>query len=379
MRITRLELANWKNFKAVSVVLDQRTFFLGPNASGKSNLLDAFRFLRDLVVAGGGLQEAVRSRGGVGELRAFAATSNVNLRLLVEIGDDETPNQWTYELLFRANKTDKLPVIVSEKVVQGEQTLLNRPDDDDHSDPDRLRSTALEQINANKDFRTIAEFFGSIRYLNPVPQIVRDPRRSIGRDDPHGGDLIDRINATPKRSRDARLKRMEVALQIAVPQLSELELDVDTKGLPHLRAKYKHWRPAGAWQREHHFSDGTLRLLGLIWSLQEPGGPLLLEEPEISLNSSVVEVLAPLISKAARRSKRQVLITTHSTHLVDNAVSAEEVFILKTTEQGTTIDRAADDETIVAHVSSGIALGDAVLPATASQGVNRLTQLDLFT
>ncbi|HEC14719.1 MAG TPA: chromosome segregation protein SMC, partial [Rhodospirillales bacterium] len=47
MRVLRLSLENWRNFRKVDVPLQQRVFIAGPNASGKSNLLDAIRFLQD--------------------------------------------------------------------------------------------------------------------------------------------------------------------------------------------------------------------------------------------------------------------------------------------------------------------------------------------
>jgi hypothetical protein len=63
--------------------------------------------------------------------------------------------------------------------------------------------------------------------------------------------------------------------------LKELELWRDVRGTPHLRGKYEHWRPQGAWQTEEQFSDGTLRLMGLLWISLAGGGPSLLEEPEL--------------------------------------------------------------------------------------------------
>ncbi|WP_422412990.1 MULTISPECIES: AAA family ATPase [unclassified Endozoicomonas] len=58
------------------------------------------------------------------------------------------------------------------------------------------------------------------------------------------------------------------------------------RGQPHLEAQYEHYRPNAGWQSEEHFSDGTLRLLGILWSLMEGMGVLLLEEPELSLHSA---------------------------------------------------------------------------------------------
>jgi hypothetical protein len=87
--------------------------------------------------------------------------------------------------------------------------------------------------------------------------------------------FLEQIAKTPERTRFARLKRIRDALRAAVPQLAEIELVRDNRGTPHLRGKYEHWRPQGAWQTEEQFSDGTLRLMGLLWVAMEGGGPLL--------------------------------------------------------------------------------------------------------
>ncbi|MCC6394681.1 MAG: AAA family ATPase, partial [Bryobacterales bacterium] len=49
MIISQLVLRNWRNFRTVDVRLTDRVFIVGPNASGKSNLLDSIRFLRDIA------------------------------------------------------------------------------------------------------------------------------------------------------------------------------------------------------------------------------------------------------------------------------------------------------------------------------------------
>jgi predicted ATPase len=60
MLISRIILKNWRNFRKVNVPLRDRMFLVGANASGKSNFLDVFRFLRELsTTQGGGLQKAV--------------------------------------------------------------------------------------------------------------------------------------------------------------------------------------------------------------------------------------------------------------------------------------------------------------------------------
>src|SRR3990172_7203868 len=52
LRFSSLRLQNWKNFVRIEVDLQNRVFLVGPNAAGKSNFLDVFRFLRDLASPG---------------------------------------------------------------------------------------------------------------------------------------------------------------------------------------------------------------------------------------------------------------------------------------------------------------------------------------
>ncbi len=279
-RFTYLRLENWRNFTQVEVDLQQRGFLIGPNASGKSNLLDVFRFLHDIVSVGGGVQEAVRRRGGVKSLRSLAARRYPDIVVHVRIGDDENPTAWGYELHF-AQDNQSRPLLRKERVQRNDVTLLERPNEDDSNDPERLTQTYLEQVNVNKDFRDIVDFFAKVRYLHIVPQLIREPDRSVGKvNDPFGGDFLEQLARTPERTRTSRLKLIQEGLQVAVPQLRELELWRDQRGTPHLRGRYEHWRLRGAWQNEEHFSDGTLRLMGLLWAILERSGALLLEEPE---------------------------------------------------------------------------------------------------
>ena len=86
LRFTHLAVENWRNFARLDLPLAARAFLIGPNASGKSNFLDLFRFLKDIVSVGGGLEEAVRRRRGLSHLRCLAARENRDVELRVSIG-----------------------------------------------------------------------------------------------------------------------------------------------------------------------------------------------------------------------------------------------------------------------------------------------------
>lgn len=375
MQIRALRLRNWRNFRAVVVPLTQRAFVVGPNASGKSNLLEALRFLRDVAIEGGGFQAAVRDRQGVSKIRSLHARgsgSEVLLGVDVEI-DGAT---WTYELEFTQDAQRKA-LIRRERVLVGSDELLSRPDENDIEDPSRLSQTHLEQVNANRSFRRLAEALASIRYLHLVPQFLRDTRNGAEHaGDPYGRDFLERLallERANKRVFSARMRRLNEALQVAVPQLSGLTVVRDSRGVPHLEAVFQHWRPNAGQQTEEQFSDGTLRLIGLLWSILDGDAPLLLEEPELSLHPALVRRLPALLSGAAARAQRQLIISTHSSELLsDPSIAPDDVLLLQPTKDGTVVLPASKKTEITALVDAGVSLGEAALPVVAPTRLDQL-------
>ncbi|MFO1464145.1 MAG: AAA family ATPase [bacterium] len=372
-RFSFVHIENWRNFLRAEVQLQKRVFLIGPNASGKSNFLDIFRFLHDIVSVGGGFQEATRRRGGVSSLRSLAARRYPNIVIKVKIGDLEEKELWEYEIHFSQDNLSR-PIIKKEIVKHRGRLILSRPDKKDNKDSERLTQTYLEQVNANGNFREIADFFHTQKYLHIVPQLIREPDRSVGRkNDPFGGDFLEQIALTSERSRNAKLKKIKDALRVAVPQLEEIELSRDNKGAPHLRGKYSHWRARGAWQTEDHFSDGTLRLLGLLWATLDGTGPLLLEEPELSLHPEVVKLLPQMLARVQRKSGRQIFISTHSSDLLnDEGIGKDEVLLLLPSIEGTEIRTANSITEIDKLLQEGINLSEIVIPNTKPKSLNQL-------
>lgn len=383
MLITRLKLKNWRNFREVDVRLGPRGYVIGANASGKSNLLDVFRFLRTIAqTEGGGLQKAVKERHGIAKLRSLHARKDPEVRIDVEFSNswsDPDP-AWSYTLAFKAEGKGQHRVLITrESVCHGNEVVLDRPREDDLSDTARLTQTHLEQINNNAGFRALAEHFSQTTYLHLVPQLLKHGDEISGRiveNDPFGQGLLQRIARTPAPTRSARLKRIRGALSIAVPQFSELEFEQDpATGTPHLKANFKHWRGHGSWQREDEFSDGTLRLLGLLWALQDGDGLLLLEEPELSLNDAITDHIPLLIDRVlrSRKSSRQVLISTHSERLVTAVADPSAILLIEPGPNGSTV-RTPDSEEARA-MDHGLNAAEVMLPKTRPEA---LDQLGLF-
>ncbi len=384
MIVTRLALKNWRNFVEIDVPLSERTYLLGANASGKSNFLDVFRFLHDVSKPqGGGLQKAIADRGGIQKVRCLHARRDPEVRIEVHLSesrDDRTPT-WRYVLGFKPEGKGAQRTLISVEQVwkKGKsQALLSRPNEPDSTDSMRLTQTAIEQIQANADFRELADFFAHVTYLHLVPQLLKYGDQIGGQrleDDPFGQGFLERVAKTPSKTRESRLRRIEKALSLAVPQFRELHFTQDkVTGRPHLEAMYSHHRPNAGWQREEQFSDGTLRLLGLLWVLVEDESMLLLEEPELSLNDAIVREIPGLLDRIQRDKKRrgrQVVISTHSGALLSNpGIDGRGVLLLQPEAEGTRV-RPLDAEE-ASHLKSGLSVAEAVLPKTHPKMVEQL-------
>lgn len=384
MKIRHLNLKNWMNYQKLETGgLRDRMFVIGPNASGKSNLLDALRFLRDAALpagmkpSGGGLQKAVRDRGGLSKLRCVNARQDteVLLEVLLEGADGA---KWLYRLGFKGEgKANNRISVTQEHVEKDGVTVLTRPDDLDKKDADRLTQTCLELTTANASFRELSHFFSETTYLHLVPQLLKFANLIGGNtieQDPFGQGFLQRVAATGEKTRNARLRRIQKALDAVVPYFKELRfVKDDITGLPHIEANFTHWRPTGAWQRESQFSDGTLRLIGLLWSLMDGSSLLLIEEPELSLNEEIVRHLPRLIQQVQKQSKtaRQVLITTHSEALLsDRTIPAEEVIRLEPDREGTRVRALDKQEKIM--LKSGLSVGEVLLRTTKPKNVGQL-------
>jgi len=380
MIISRLVLKNWRNFRAFDVPLSDRVIIIGPNASGKSNLLDAIRFLRDVAHPGGGLQPAITQRGGLSKVRCLAARREPDVEFDLELSEAGSAPQYRYAIgITQQVRGYRQPVLRYERVWKNGSLLLDRPDDRDREDSLRLTQTHLEQISANVEFRPVARFFDSIRYLHVVPQLLRHPEAFQGQavpEDPYGRNFLEMVAKTPEKTRKSRLRKIEAALREAVPQLTKLTDTKDDAGIPHLEAEYKHWRPNAGRQREDQFSDGTIRLIGLFWSLLEGDAPLLLEEPELSLHSEIVKRLPALFARLQRQTKRQLFISTHSWDLLsEKGIGGEEVVVLTPGQEGTDARLASSMDDVHGLLDAGLSMADAALPRTNPP---QLSQLDLF-
>ena len=359
MIINRLIAKNWRNFQEVDVpgkAVYCTKCFRQIQSSGHLSLSPI-----------DGIQKAVNDRGGVSKIRSLSGKEDPEVAIEIHIADTpDAPETWRYGVGFCQGVRGHCQTLLThERVWRDGELLLDRPDKADKEDLDRLTQTALEQSAANAKFREIARFLRNVTYLHLVPQLIRFANEIQGKvveNDPFGQGFLERVASVHPSTRRFRLKKIEHTLKIAVPQFEKLEFIRDNTGRPHLRARYFHWCSNEEGQREDQFSDGMLRLIGLLWALLESDSVVLLEEPELSLNIGIVSQLAPSISRLRRSGGSQILVSTQSDVLLrEPGIDGREVLLLTPGEEGTVAKISSDVDHIRALLEAGLTPGEVVL------------------
>ena len=352
--------------------LEPLNVLIGPNASGKSNLIEALSLL---AAAPGNLQEPIRLGGGVSEWLWRGAADNATATIDVSVTYPVATLYGTplrYCLSFTGNEWQFQ--LVDEVVENGGQTKVNhgqsalyyqyslrkiRPvinvfDPTPESRPLRLLQvddvrpdqSILSQLRdpfAYPELTYLTDQFGRMRFYREWG-VGRDaPVRRPQRSDSYQAALLedasnlglvlsDMLNHPPVKARIVeRMKDFYSSFN---------DVNVAISG----GAVQTFFHEAGLHQPvpATRLSDGSLRYLCLLAVLCHPNPPqvICIEEPELGLHPDIIPEVAKLLIEASSRS--QIFVTTHSDILVDALTDFPESVIVCEKFDGATQLRRLD-------------------------------------
>lgn len=349
--IHRVSIKNYKSIGACRVDLQDLTFLVGRNGAGKSNFLDAIKFVADSLSMS--LEHALRDRGSVKEVRrrSVGHPHYFAIRLDFEIpqvgaghysfrigSDSEVLDE---ECVYRPHLLDLTQSSVhSFRTKKGE--LVSSTTGKPALVKDRL---ALVNYAGIAEFRPVYDALSRIENYNLNPAEISKLQRAD-----HSEQLRrDGSNAasTLRRMTESEQEVVNRLLGDIVPGIE----GVDDKLLGSFETMEFRQRMKG--QKEpwrflaSSMSDGTLRSFGiLLAALQNlKNGPLMigLEEPETAVHPAASQTLLHALRHASER--RQILVTSHSPDLLDDPDISDESLLSVENFEGETsigpIDRAS--------------------------------------
>jgi predicted ATPase len=335
--ITRVRVRNFKSIESCDVELGPLTVLVGLNAAGKSNFLDALRFVVDALE--GGLQAAVTQRSGVDRLwRKGAEDQPLSIVLDLNLRRDSedlacAPAVYGFELGLTNADEFRYPVKVLGEWFQfeGEGGKRTRHQTDDPNVPETgvanfpsgvpdlpLRSLAARSPVINRLYAALLGI--SHHALDPTVMRKIEPTEETTSVGPHGdrlGDVLGRIaDGWPITK-----KRLDAYLATIVPGATSIErLDLGGKySTVQLRMRNSKTEEESVFLPES-ISDGTLRASGVLAALFQPDSlvgyitAVCIDEPELGLHPSAAGMLFYALVEATNHV--QVIVATQSGDLL---------------------------------------------------------------
>lgn len=353
-----VKLRNYKSIGRCDVTLRPLTILVGRNGSGKSNFLDALRFVLDSLQTS--VDHAIKSRGGIEQVRRRSTghPRNLAIELTIHLPGWRTAN-YGFEIAARQNggfsvKSEYLKVrepgaieLASYRLEDG----IIRSSSIDKMPPASADRLYLVNAAGLPQFRAVYDALTSMGFYNLNPEEMKELQS------PDAGELLHRDGSNIP-SVLARLQsvhpglagRINTYLSTIVPGISDVErVSLGPRETLEFRQRVvgaKHpWKFYAA-----SMSDGTLRTLGVLvaaFQLADPTTPIRLvglEEPETALHPAAAGALMDALREASAQT--QILITSHSPDLLDRIDPEPEKMLIVQSQDGDTQIAPADSASL---------------------------------
>jgi energy-coupling factor transporter ATP-binding protein EcfA2 len=357
---------NFLSLRDVQVELGKLNVFVGPNASGKSNIVKAFALLGAHAQEGPFLKGLEKAHF---LLFGFDRTSKAEVGVEAEVvggkradfvvrlgakGYEEEARLEGKRLLYHEGSNSSFDYLDASGTVRKGFVHEERP----YYDAGYVYRSALSVLPPDSH-PALAELVGLLRgvvVLSPSPSRIRGlvplSAKGLGYEgEGLAGQLLYMYLKDIKT-----FKLVEEAVKNLVPRVQKLvpdialvggeyyaKLEVDEEGLGHASLS--------------NVSDGTLRIIALATALYGGTRVVLVEEPENCVHPGLLEALVD----AMRNAPPQVIVTTHSPYLLDH-VEPEEVYVVGRTGLETRVRKLSETreaEAVKRFLREGGTLGEA--------------------
>jgi len=320
-KLERLTIRNFKSIRMQSLELGQLNIFIGGNGVGKSNLIQAFRFLREIVTQN--LAGYTAIKGGADNLLYFGRRISSEMEFFLEFGEGDTSHSYRIKL----NGTDQDTLIVGkETAYYHDKGRFPQPFDLPISSADKESRLKHEKHICARQVLEALESYRVYHFHDTSDKAAVksfcdvEDNRFLKAD---ASNLAAFLYYLQRKKSDHFVNIEDTVRQIA-PFFDRFNLEPSRLNPAKIRLEWKE-KGSDTYFDVSSISDGTLRFICLATLLLQPKVPavVLLDEPELGLHPAAISLLADLLSSAATHA--QVLVATQSVTLV-NQFQPEDVW-----------------------------------------------------
>lgn len=346
LALKKIHISNYKSLKNVELELNEKNVLVGPNMSGKSNLIDGLKFLTEMCSSG--LSYAFLNRGGFPEVAWKGGDYEpISFKLIVcSDGKD-----YVYEISIGGSSTGLFSIkreYLEVKTSNGSYVLIDIKDGHGkvfHTDgsfafaPPSPASSALEFSLPGWEGMILKEYISRWRFYRLLPSLMKQSNAAVAQSFlTETGNNFSSWFMTLQTSHPEEFKRIKQVAKDVFPELEEILTPPTQFATTYMITKEKNLkREISIW----NMSDGEivfLAWLSLIFSPPELGAPLYcIEEAENHLHPKLLEILVEVLNQRMIElgpQSAQIIVTTHSPYLVDK-MELEDLIVFEKREGAT--------------------------------------------
>jgi len=338
--INNIRIKNYKSLKNFEMNLLPLNVFIGPNNTGKSNILSAFSFFQKVISISPWYQPW-KDAGFNRIMHGFEDIGEISFGFNFSIKNSESDDLFEYNIAFQ--KTEDAIKIKSEHLSQNNIILidvnygtgfyLNNKKEKVNVGIDAIVLSFLQTLRTEKLFHEIYKYINDWLFSNVVPSIIikeiSEPETDYLMK--YDGTNFDCVLDSISRMNVKAFTKITDFLKISFKEFDNLQFSIYNKIL------YLWWveKPFDHMVSKSSLSDGVIKILQLLALIYNPVNPYLIaiEEPENYIHPGLLQRFAEEIRELSKRS--QILITTHSPVLVE--FMPEESLIMVDKEEGATV------------------------------------------
>jgi predicted ATPase len=417
IKIDNLKVKNFKSYKDINLNFGLFNLIVGANASGKSNLVNIFKFLHD--IDSNGLEDAISQQGDIDWIRNINLTSEENLEIELTLSWDPheelipySPNDvkkyvvlenLTYFFSVKFLEKRRSYEVVTESMVHSLKILTQNKNREKRSDSGFIRmkrendnilskleiaSDVLTEKEADflipkrtmpnrilpiktdlkkelliltSNYKTVSSyflhvFFKDLQFFDIDPKLAKNSYSITGKSELE----CDGSNLALVLNKLLRDKEKAQVLEITLKNLLPFVKGISVKQLPDrsciacLQESYCKNKIIPA----PFISDGTINLTALIVALltRQAGAPaIIIEEPDRNIHPSLISKLAEIMQDFSETYDRQIILTSHNPLFV-KSVNLKNLIFIKRKDCFSMISKPQESEEVQEFVKADLGL-----------------------